>query len=61
MEHQHRYGSGAIRGQQTFRYCSEPNCRHVLFYYGTNRPVELRDDDSAYYKAMAHYYGVDDD
>ena len=52
--HKHIYGAGAIRGQQTFRYCTVDECSSMLMYYGTNSKPEVRiDPDANYYKEMA--------
>lgn len=55
--HKHTFTSGAIRGQQCFRYCA--GCKKVLFYYGTNRkPEERVDEDYEYYRRMAEQYAI---
>jgi hypothetical protein len=57
--HEHKFTAGAVRGKQTFRYCTVTGCRTVFFYYGTNRkPEERKDTEIDFYKEMAKRYAV---
>lgn len=57
MQHQHKYSSGWVRGQDTYRCCIM--CGQVLAFRNNRKhPEILKNNDYEYYKKMAIYYEI---
>lgn len=57
--HQHIFTAGAVRSNQTFRYCTVKGCTLMLAYYKDNKRAEERiNNDTVFYEELARKYNV---